>query len=78
MKNTNGHGIYKREIEEPPSRNLCSPVIPDIKEIRAIIHNGETYLNAKDVSMMMKKCSYSFNSISVCNFVKRFVLNLIG
>ncbi len=51
----------------------------DVPEIKAVIHNGEVYLNAKDVVLMMQKCSLKFlpTSVSVVNFVRRFILELI-
>ncbi len=78
----NGTGIYRREnilnIQEPIKPILFAKHrIPNIKEIRAIHHQGEIFLNAKDVALMMRKCSYKYNSVSVMNFVKRFILNLI-
>ena len=77
----NGSGIYRREnilnINDPVSELHADVPRIKIKEIRAIHHQGEVYINAKDVSLMMRRCSLKFNSASVMNFVRRFIVNLI-
>jgi len=52
--------------------------VPQIEDIRAVMCDGETYLNARDLTMAMKKMSMTrFNSVSVVHFVKMFVMDLI-
>jgi len=49
-------------------------------EIRAIIgKDGETYLNARDIAIVMQKLSIDGGapSLSALNFVRIFIVNLI-
>jgi hypothetical protein len=53
--------------------------VPQIEEIRAIEHEGETYYNAKDLTIAMKKYALesSINSVSILSFIRMFTFELI-
>ena len=53
--------------------------VPQIEEIRAIEHGGETYYNAKDLTIAMKQYALtsSVNSVSILSFIRMFTLELI-
>ena len=53
--------------------------VPQIEEIRAVIHEGETYYNAKDLTIAMKKYALesSINSVSILSFIRMFTFELI-
>lgn len=53
--------------------------VPQIEEIRAIQHEGETYYNAKDLTIAMKHFAYmsSINSASIFAFIRMFTIELI-
>lgn len=53
--------------------------VPHIEEIRAVEHEGETYYNAKDLTIAMKQYAYmsSINSASVFAFIRMFTIELI-
>jgi prophage antirepressor-like protein len=54
--------------------------VPQIESIGAIEHNGEIYLNAKDVAHMLHKLSKTsgFSSSSVRRFVHNFIINILS
>lgn len=74
----NGSGIYKHEVPEPePKVTHPKKKFPPI-EVRAIEVDGEIYLSAKDVCINLQRASQCYpTSLSVLNFVKCFVMNLI-
>jgi hypothetical protein len=53
--------------------------VPQIEEIRAIEHEGETYYNAKDLTIAMKQYAYTtaYNSASIFAFIRMFTFELI-
>lgn len=53
--------------------------VPQIEEIRAIEHEGETYYNAKDLTIAMKQYALesSINSVSILSFIRMFTFELI-
>lgn len=53
--------------------------VPQIEDIRAIEHEGETYYNAKDLTIAMKQYALesSINSVSILSFIRMFTLELI-
>jgi hypothetical protein len=75
--------LYRNEIPEPELKN------PNLKinlcygrkhrDIKAIIHDGQVYLNAKDVcyNLQVSACKTPYISLSVINFVRTFISNLI-
>lgn len=70
-------GIYDRTIQEPITK--FDPILaPQIESVRAVVHDGEVYLNGKDLVIAMRKVALTrFTSVSVICFVKSFILELI-
>jgi hypothetical protein len=70
------HEEDKRLSKQLKSHNVC---IPRIDEIRAIQHEGETYYNAKDLSIAMQQYAYTtiYSSASVLGFIRQFTIQLI-
>ena len=74
----NGSGVYKHQVPEPPLKPRKIKKHPPV-ELQAVIVDGEVYLRAKDICINLQRAALCFPSISlsVLNFAKCFVLNLI-
>jgi len=71
-----GSGIYSTDIEDIfPNNEKRKVIVPQIEEIRALFHEGEVYLNARDVVLMLQKMAKT--DISASASVRRFILNFI-
>jgi len=71
---------YNVMIEEPPMAPPTIPTfVPHIEEIRVVDHDGEIYVNARDLTIAMKEYAMTThnNTLSVLNFIKMFVFELI-
>ena len=79
MNKLNGSGAYKHQTPEPKSvkSRLPKRIKQPPKDLRAITVNGETYLNAKDLCIILQVVSDRFGSLSVINFVRKFIIHLI-
>jgi len=64
-------------IQEPTGK--FEPVLaPQIESVRAVVHDGEIYLNGKDLAIAMRKVALTrFTSVSVLCFIKSFIQDLI-
>lgn len=80
-----GAGLYSRDrilgIEHDVPITKTKTPVPHIEEIRALRgHDGETYINLNDLSVMMRQLSRRprFCSISVMGFIKTVINELQG
>lgn len=81
--NLNGSGIYSQDAiigPFPESDNISKVLVHQIDEIRAIRgEDGETYYNAKDLTVAMKQVAFSMTipTLSVLSFIRRMTIELI-
>jgi hypothetical protein len=76
----NGSGTYRRKVPDPTKSESYPKIyqLPPVG-IKAIEVNGEIYLRAKDVCINLQRASYCFSSsLSVLNFVRCFIINLLN
>jgi len=78
-----GSGIYRQDAVLGPfykdkvSRKVF---VPQIEEIRAILgEDGETYYNAKDLTIAMRQVAYNqpLPTLSVLEFIKQLTFELM-
>ena len=82
MDYLDGSGVYRHDAilgKEMDTKHTTKTRAPQIEEVRAIIgEDGETYINAKDALLAMKKTAYlTFPTLSVFNFIRCFMITLI-
>jgi len=70
-------GVYRREVEEAALKPTKA-LVPHIEEIRVVDHDGEMYINAKDLTVAMNEHAMMTNpTMSVLHFIRMFTIELI-
>jgi hypothetical protein len=77
MNDLDGYGIYRKPIPEPKLKKLSKKIKHSQKDVRAVVVDGEVYLNARDICINLQSTSETFSSLSVRNFIRTFIVNLI-
>jgi len=73
-----GTGVYKRDVEEPILKPKIKIVELPPKDVRAVIIDGETYVNVKDLIHNAKRMSHLsvYSTLSANFLIKNLIYNL--
>ena len=81
MNILDGSGVYRQDSILGPSdldKGTGQALVPQIEEIRVIDHEGELYVNAKDLTIAMKwYATCTGPTLNTLNFIKNFDFELI-
>jgi hypothetical protein len=69
---------YNGPVIQEPETKVYPVLAPQIESVRAVVHDGEVYLNGRDLAIAMRKVALTrFTSVSVICFIKSFIQDLI-